>query len=169
MTPDEIKTLREFLPELMRGPEWIYGGMIGDPGKPLAHFIKAEAKVICLSMEFEVDYAGGDMLFRAIAALRNHAPELIRRAERLDVVCGDLVSCHARAINAERDVDSLRAQLAEAREVLRDNEWASQYCSNHCHRTTREYHDEPHCSECELSKSHGHAEDCRWAAMLGEG
>lgn len=52
-----------------------YGGMIGDPGKPLRHFIKdATGKPVLFSDSFEVDYSGGDRLMRYLAKLINDNP-----------------------------------------------------------------------------------------------
>lgn len=53
------------------GP-WKYGGMIGDPGKPLAHFVtNAKGDIVSLSTDFAADYAGLDKDQRFIAS----APE----------------------------------------------------------------------------------------------
>ncbi len=52
-----------------------YGGMIGDPGEPLRHFIKdASGKPVMFSEPFAVDCSGGDRLFKYLAKLINDDP-----------------------------------------------------------------------------------------------
>lgn len=49
-----------------------YGGMIGDPGEPLRHFIKdATGKPVLFSDEFHADYSGGDRLMKRLAQIIN--------------------------------------------------------------------------------------------------
>ena len=45
--------------------------MIGDPGKPLRHFISRDGKPYIFSQEFSDDYAGIGEHFREIAKLLN--------------------------------------------------------------------------------------------------
>lgn len=48
-----------------------YEGMIGDPGKPLRHFISRDGKPYIFSEEFAADYAGIGEHFREIANMLN--------------------------------------------------------------------------------------------------
>lgn len=66
--PDWLTELVKLAGAATPGP-WRYGGMIGDPGSPLRHFIEdAEGRPFAFSEEFAADYAGLDRPFLYIAA-----------------------------------------------------------------------------------------------------
>ena len=71
----------EKLQALRIGP-WKYGGMIGDPGKPLRHFVKDEdGEPILFSDDFAADYANLDRPLKTAVALVNALPQLVALVE----------------------------------------------------------------------------------------
>lgn len=72
-----IEEMEAMCGTLPKGP-WHYGGMIGDPGKPLRHFIENADGIVCVSEPFAVDYADGSGKFRAIALARTALPTALK-------------------------------------------------------------------------------------------
>ncbi len=92
MKPD-LAAIRKRLEVATLGP-WKYGGTIGDPGRPLRHYVKNGAgRINLLSEEFAVDYAGleKDLIFSAhartdITALLEYVGELERTKDALELL-----------------------------------------------------------------------------------
>lgn len=73
----DLRVIRERVEAATPGP-WAYGGMIGDPGELLAHFVRnAKGDIASYSERFAADYAGLDKDQRFIAAARSDVPRLL--------------------------------------------------------------------------------------------
>lgn len=80
---DPMPTLEE-LAEMERVCEsvsdgWKYGGMMGDPGKPLCHFVEdSRGENVLLSESFNADYANLDKPLKFAVFARTALPRLVR-------------------------------------------------------------------------------------------
>lgn len=121
MTPEQEARIAEIWGRVQRASQgpWEYGGMIGDPGAPLAHFVKnANGDIVSLSREFAADYAGLDKDQRFIAAARGDIPFLLdalSEATRQVKTCEDGFMATGEALQLkDRTICDLRARLAAA-------------------------------------------------------
>ena len=102
MTPAAKRDEWRRLAEAATEDPWYCGGMIGDIGKPLAHFIHDKGRqIVALSETFSADYSGRDKDMRFIASAREAVPALL----------SDITE-------AEAERDAARAELERLRPAL---------------------------------------------------